>query len=233
MRSLARQSLRVHPGAVEHYRFGHAYDQRYHGRSEDIGFYARLAKGKGDVIEYGAGTGRLTLPLARAGSRVLAVDLAPAMLAVLDEHLQAEPAEVRRRVAIAEGDMRTFATRRRFGLAIVGFHTFCHLYTRADVVAFLARVHAHLEPGGLLAFDVPVPRTDAAGYDAMSQVCLTEMDGPDGPELLTQRWYQPQELVAHLLYNGFEKPKFHGDFLQAAPGPDTDFLAVVSRRAPC
>ncbi|HSC87887.1 MAG TPA: hypothetical protein VLC09_11475, partial [Polyangiaceae bacterium] len=67
-------SLRVHPGAVEHYRYGAAYDERYRGRSEDIDFYLRLARGVDRIVEYGAGTGRLTLPLARAGAQVLAVD---------------------------------------------------------------------------------------------------------------------------------------------------------------
>jgi len=225
--------LRLHPGAIEHYMDGDAYDRRYEGRSEDVAFYCRLGRGAETVLEYGAGTERLTLPLARAGCSVLAVDLSLSMLEGLGARLAREPSEVRRRVVVRQADMRSFRTRRRFDLVIVGFHTFCHLYSRADVAAFLTRVRAHLVPGGTLAFDVPVPRIDAAGYDALSQVCITEMDGPEGPELLTQRWYQPQEILMWLDYSGFEKARMYDDFTTRAPGEDTDFLAFSARSVPC
>lgn len=220
----------VHPGAAEHYRDGLAYEARYEGRTEDTEFYRRLIGAGGDVLEYGAGTGRLTLPLARGGARLLAVDLSESMLEVLRARLGAEPPEVVRRVEVARGDMRHFTTRRRFDWVVVGFHTFCHLYTLNDVVSFLERASRHLKPGGRLAFDVPIPRTDAIGYDPLSQVCVTEMDGPAGPELLTQRWYQPEELRMHLAYAGFERPRFYGDFSSAPPDEDTDFLAVTARK---
>lgn len=216
---------------MEHYVDGAAYDRRYEGRTEDIEFYGRVARDAETILEYGAGTGRLTLPLARSGKKVLAVDLSSAMLRVLDERLSLEDKSVRSRVVTQVGDMRTFSTQRKFDLVVVGFHTFCHLYSRADVVAFLARVREHLKPGGVLALDVPVPRIDSAGYESLAQVCITEMDGPRGPELLTQRWYQPEEVRMHLSYGGFERVRFFGDFSREAPSEDTDFLAVTAVRA--
>ena len=233
MMGVTKQRPRVHPGAAEHYRNHDAYDRRYEGRTEDIAFYARWAGQCGSVLEYGAGTGRLTLPLAERGCTVTAVDLSESMLSGLRARLSSAKPDVRKRVTTKLADMRTFRTACRYDGVIVGFHTFCHLYHRDDVLQFLERAFAHLIPGGRLAFDVPVPRVDAAGYDALSQVCVVEMDGAQGPELLTQRWYQPQELRMHLMFAGFEKVRFLADFTFNQPDEDTDFLVVEARRPAC
>lgn len=225
-----RSPLWIHPGAVEHYRDGSTYDARYEGRTEDIEFYRRITRQAQNILEYGAGTGRITLPLARAGARVCAVDLSASMLTVLERRLAEEAPEVRKRVSLLQADMRSYRSRRKFDAVLVGFHTFCHLYSRDDVKMFLAQARAHLNPGGTLAFDVPIPHIDARGYDALSQVCVAEMDGSEAPELLTQRWYQPEEVRMHLSYAGFSHVKFFGDFSKDPPTEDADFLAVTARR---
>lgn len=188
----------IHSGAAEHYVNAEAYDVRYQGRSEDIGFYCDLVRAGTRVLEYGAGTGRLTLPMIAKGARVTAVDLSQSMLDVLRARASAEIKSGSLDIHCA--DMRTLEPKGEFDLVVCGFHTFCHLYSQSDVRAFLGRVLTALRPGGTFAFDVPMPHVDAAGYDTMSQVCVTEMDGPHGPELLTQRWYQPEEIRMHLHY---------------------------------
>ncbi len=111
----------------------------------------------GPVLEYGAGAGRIALPLARAGLAVDAVDASRPMLDDLAARLAREPGDVRGRVRAVEGDMRTIALRRRYPLVVCGFNTFLHLYERADAERFLARVRRHLAPGGRFAFDVSMP----------------------------------------------------------------------------
>ncbi|HLL22836.1 MAG TPA: hypothetical protein VK427_11925, partial [Kofleriaceae bacterium] len=66
------------------------------------------------------------------------------------------------RVTAVEGDLRGFAlpaalARPRFPLAIAAFNVLEHLYTRGEVAACLRTVAAHIEPGGLFAFDVQLP----------------------------------------------------------------------------
>lgn len=217
-------------GAREHYVNAEAYDARYRARSEDRDFYLRLARGRRRVLEYGAGTGRITVPLARAAERVVAVDASRAMVDVLERRLQEEPHAVQRRVTATVADMRTFATRERFDLALAGFHTLCHLYSRSDMRAFLARVYSHLEPGGLFAFDVPMPRVDLDDYDPIAQVRITHMDGPAGPELLTLRLFQPRELTMHLGYSGFSSVRLLGDFVRRTLDDETDVVAVVAKK---
>jgi hypothetical protein len=71
--------------------------------------------------------------------------------------LARESAQVRRRVRLREGDMREVRLRSRYDLVTCPFNAFLHLYGRNDVERFLARVKAHLAPGGTFAFDVSFP----------------------------------------------------------------------------
>jgi SAM-dependent methyltransferase len=68
----------------------------------------------GPVLELGAGTGRITLPIARAGVQVYALDADPAMLDRLRHKLADEPAEVRERVTVMRR-RREARTGRRHG----------------------------------------------------------------------------------------------------------------------
>jgi SAM-dependent methyltransferase len=117
----------------------------YLGQARDCG---------GPVLELGAGTGRVTLALARDGIAVHALDIEARMLGVLQRKLDDEPPEVRARVTIVEDDMRTFQLAERFALVIAPFRALLHNLTDADHLACFRRVREHLRPGGRLAFNV-------------------------------------------------------------------------------
>jgi SAM-dependent methyltransferase len=145
-------------GSRAHYDDPAYYTQAYADRTDDIDFYVELAKRhRTHVLEYAAGNGRVSIPIARAGRKVTALDLSREMLADFAARLRAEPDAVRARVELRHGDMRRARLRRRFGLVICPFNAFLHLYTRQDVERFLARVHEHLEEKGLFVFDVSMP----------------------------------------------------------------------------
>ncbi|HEU4404784.1 MAG TPA: class I SAM-dependent methyltransferase [Polyangiaceae bacterium] len=155
---LARPDPRFEAGSRAHYEDPVYYEHAYRDRGDDVAFYVALARRTGGpVLEYGVGSGRIALPVARAGLRVDGVDASGPMLAALGARLEGEPAEVRRRVRAYEGDMRSLSLGRRYALVVCGFNTFLHLYERADAERFLARVRRHLAPGGRFALDVSVP----------------------------------------------------------------------------
>lgn len=56
------------------------YDLLYKDVKEDIQMYIKLLKGYKNILEFGAGTGRVTIPLAREGHFIDAVDISPGML---------------------------------------------------------------------------------------------------------------------------------------------------------
>jgi SAM-dependent methyltransferase len=120
-------------------------------------YRARARELGGPVLELGAGTGRITLQLARDGAAVHALDADEGMLDALRAKLAAEPFEVRDRVVVIAGDMRTFRLAERFPLIISPFRAFLHNLTEEDQLTCLNRVREHLTPGGRFAFNVYHP----------------------------------------------------------------------------
>lgn len=136
------------------------YDQDYAGlwQGADIAFYRRLAETSGGpVLEMGCGTGRVLLPLARAGVCVHGMDSSIAMLDQLRARLGAEPAEVRERVALIHGDIRRSDAGRRFPLVIAPANVLHSFLERADQRAWLHNARRHLAVAGALCFDVFQP----------------------------------------------------------------------------
>jgi SAM-dependent methyltransferase len=121
----------------------------------DVEWYRDRARAAGSpVLELGAGTGRITLPIAAAGVSIHALDADKGMLDVLRSKLAAAPPEVQSRVSVVPGDMRTFELEERFALIICPFRAFLHNVTEAEQLACLKRVRQHLRPSGRFAFNV-------------------------------------------------------------------------------
>lgn len=113
---------------------------------EDLGLWRALAdRQHGAVLDIGAGTGRVTLPLARAGHAVLAIDLDDELLGALRD--RAADLEVRTLVA----DARSYGLGEAFGLAIVPMQTVQLLGGADERAAFLESTHMHLTPRAILA----------------------------------------------------------------------------------
>jgi len=130
----------------------HAHHNRY---LEDIPFWLELANQHGDpVLELGCGTGRVLLPLARAGHRVIGLDNNLSMLHFLRSHLEAtlQPAP-----EVFVADRAAFRLAVRFPLIILTCNTFSTLPAEIRRVT-LQCVRLHLKPGGLFATSVPNPR---------------------------------------------------------------------------
>ena len=148
-------------GSRAHYEDAAYYTSIYKKRIDDVQFYVTLAQKnvkRGDaVLEYGIGNGRIALPIARHGVDVVGIDHSAAMLDDLRQRLRSEPPDVRARVTLKRGDMRSAKIARRFPLVILPFNAALHLYERDDVERMLARVRAHLAPGGLFVCDLSVP----------------------------------------------------------------------------
>jgi SAM-dependent methyltransferase len=113
---------------------------------EDLGLWRALAdRQSGAVLDIGAGTGRVTLPLARAGHAVLAIDLDDELLGALRD--RAGDLQVRTIVA----DARSFGIGEEFGLAIVPMQTVQLLGGADGRAAFMESVRLHLAPRAILA----------------------------------------------------------------------------------
>jgi SAM-dependent methyltransferase len=186
------------------------YDHEYRRRRADVAFYREVANTYGSpILELGAGTGRVTTALARDGHNVVALDCAPAMLARLRDKVARLPPSVARRVNIIEGDLRTFdiasalgrRTAMRFPVVIAAFNVLEHLYTRSEVAACLARVAAHLAPGGRFAFDVQLPELEWLTRDPSKRWSKTRFTDPTTQRAMvysTNHDYDPVGQIANI-----------------------------------
>jgi len=76
----------------------------------DVDLYRALAKRTGGpILELAVGSGRIAVPLAEDGHRLVGVDIDPAMLDRARARLAAAAPKVRERVELVEGDMTEVA----------------------------------------------------------------------------------------------------------------------------
>jgi SAM-dependent methyltransferase len=172
----------VDAGSREHYADAALYDYEYRRRRADLAFYRELANrrlgNRGRILELGAGSGRITIPLARAGYDVVAIDSSRPMLDKLRSRVKALPGSVARRITVVEGDLRTFSVPGTFPLAIAVFNVLEHLYTRVELDACLRCVRAQLAPDGAFAFDVQLPDLDWLLRDPTKRWARTRFTDP-------------------------------------------------------
>ena len=138
--------------------FADFYDLYVGDQQSDLPLYLQWAKqANGPILEVGAGSGRLTLPIARAGCRVTAVDVSPAMLERLQRRLQREPDDVQDRTRVVLADMRDLDLGEAFDLVVVPFYTFNYVLTREDQRRALRSLTKHVSDAGRLVIDVFLP----------------------------------------------------------------------------
>jgi SAM-dependent methyltransferase len=133
--------------------------------SGDVAGVASLSRrfASGDVLELGAGTGRLTLPLARAVAprRVVALDASPAMLERLRAKLDAAP-DVRN-VDVVCGDMSDDSVPRGpFSLVVVSYNTLFNLPDEDAQRRCFTTIAGRLVADGACVIDCFVPVDDPA-----------------------------------------------------------------------
>jgi SAM-dependent methyltransferase len=170
------------------------YDGAYAAKQDlvDLPFYLDLAEqSRGPVLEIACGTGRVLLPVARQGIEICGVDNSRPMLDVLTRNLASESQQVRDRVTVQHGDMRTFRLNRKFPLVMIPFRPLQHMFTVEDQVAALKTAAAHLADSGILAFDVFYPKFDM----------IWEKVGEEVPEM---RW-RPDSDSTKVVHRFFRK----------------------------
>jgi SAM-dependent methyltransferase len=117
--------------------------------AQDLELWRSLVGEYGDpVLDVGAGTGRVTLDLARRGHRVTALDRDPELLAELAH--RAGTLEV----ATVLGDAREFELPDRFAVCLVPMQTIQLLGGAGGRARFLERAQRHLMPGGVVAIAI-------------------------------------------------------------------------------
>ncbi len=178
------------------------YDLLYGKDQHDLAFYQSMAEQTGGpVCELACGTGRLTLPLARAGFEITGVDISRVMLEQLRAKLSAEPPAVRDRVTVIQADIREWRPDKRFRLVFCPVNSFLHLLTTDDQLRCLRAARDYLADDGRLVIDIFAP-----SYPRLASRTETVVDRQHDPENgrqmvmtdIAQRDWQHQLIEAHL-----------------------------------
>ena len=223
-------------------RIARLYDPWSASVLEDVEFYVDEAvRSGGPVLELGVGTGRIAVPVARAGVRVVGVDSSEGMLAVAREQAELAGVELDLRL----GDLRDPPVEEEFALVVIPFRTLLHMKTDDDRRAALAAVRARLPEGGRFVFDVFTPGADdiaethgrwierepgifeRADWDGDAQTLTLSVRGDAGESTMTLWWLEPERWHSLLSEAGFAVDACYGWFDRRpyAGGEDTVWVA--------
>ena len=197
--------------------------------TEDVDYYVAeaLAAG-GPVLELAVGTGRIAVPIARAGVPVVGVDESQAMLDQARAHAEREG--VAHLVDLRLGDMREPPVDGRVPLVIVPFRSLLHMTDEQQKLRVLRAARAALTDGGRLVFDVFAPSAEdiaethgrwlerepgifeRADWDESTRTLTLSVRG-DGPTTsFTLHWQTAAEWRRLIDEAGLEVVELHGWF---------------------
>ena len=140
--------------------FGDEVSKRYDAEEtrgdeeETVAFLARLAGGR-DALELAVGTGRIALPLSRAGVLVDGIELSQDMVDRMREKPDGDQIEV------SLGDMSRVSTGRTYGLVYLVYNTIGNLLTQDDQVRCFENAARHLADDGAFVLECRIPAAPA------------------------------------------------------------------------
>jgi len=214
-----------HYEAVMERTFGSLYDRLTSSALAEID--ARIDKGS-SVIDFGAGCGRLALPLARRGLQVTAVEPSPAMFEELRhraELLAGQDPEASARLTLVHTSMQGYGGDHTHDLALCVFTVIAYMLDHHTLDSALRAAGGALRPGGLLLIDVPNEEVfesmEHDTGDIIREVSIEPLEGPlyryrestlirtaDGPtryeDAFTLRRWTVDEIRDALARVGFE-----------------------------
>ncbi len=159
-------------------------------------FYLEAAaESAGPILDLACGSGRFTVPLARAGHRVVGGDRSSEML----KQARANVAAAGAAAEFVTLDMRDFDLGQQFGLVFVAANTLLHLHRGDELARCLRAVRRHLRGNGRFAFDIFVPSPAILSRDPARRYPVETVRHP-GLGLVTVEEttrYDPASRISH------------------------------------
>lgn len=183
------------------------YHTHHSLHQEDIPYWLELASRTfGAILELGCGTGRVLLPLARAGHTCWGLDNDPAMLEFCAH--QIDP-QLRARIHLVQADMRTFQLPEKFSLILLPCNTLSTL-AELDLERLLKNVFKHLAPGGCFTCSLANPellrQMPRTGPEEVEETFPHPLDGT--PVQVSSAWERDENLFK--LTWSYTHPKLGG-----------------------
>ncbi len=129
------------------------YDLLYQDVTEDISMYLKLLKGHENILEFGAGTGRVTIPLAEDGHNIDAVDIEINMLEKLSKRIEND-SNLFQRINPILGNMCGYNSKKAYDAIIIPLTSFNYLLTEEDQILCLKSVFSNLKDDGFAIIEL-------------------------------------------------------------------------------
>ena len=144
----------------------------------DIPMYLEHARRSGaPILGLGCGTGRILIPLAKAGFRVVGLDLYPSMLSVAGEKIAQLGESTRKRISLIQADISHFSLKRCFNMAYISANTIFQL-SRREQRKCLECVSGVLKSGGTILIDCESPGSISTAQECVGMLSRFD-DYPD------------------------------------------------------
>jgi SAM-dependent methyltransferase len=205
------------------------YDPWSRSVVEDVRFYVEEARAAGGtVVELCVGTGRIAVPIATDGVKVIGIDTSQGMLDVAAE--RAEVAGVSELVDLRFGDMRDPPIDGTYPLVICPFRSLLHMESDEDRRATLRAIRRLAAPGGRFVFDIFTPAADdiaetngrwierepgiweRADWDEQARRLILRVRGDGSESQLSLAWLSVREWIELLMDEGFVVDALYGWF---------------------
>lgn len=221
------------------------YDAWSASVTEDVPFYVEEAVASGGpVVELAVGTGRIAVPIARAGVPVIGIDSSPGMLEACRARARADG--VGELLDLRLGDLLEPPVAERVPLVICPFRSFLHLADDGARRRALEGSRALLLPEGRLVFDVFAPDRDdiaethgrwlerepgifeRADWDTRTRTLTLRVRTQDREATMSLAWRSPTEWRSLLEETGFSVDACYGWFDRRPYDGGEDTIWVAS-----
>lgn len=130
--------------ALDYEQIAHLYDS-YLRFTDDVPFFLQFCQEiGGSVVELMCGTGRISLPLLKAGVNLTCVDASPTMLNILRQKLASQNLTAH----LIEADVADLQLDSTFDLVLLPFQSFHELQTEVERQQTLHKIAQVLKPSG-------------------------------------------------------------------------------------
>lgn len=233
------------------------YDQMHtQGAGKDFNFYKSIAEKAGKkALEMACGTGRLTIPLAKAGINMTGIDISEKMLSEARRKAELESVTIN----WIQADCCHFSISEKFPFIFIPCNSFHHIYEIESIKNVFDCVKVHLEPDGFFALDIYKPDFKILSRDPSRKYHVMKYINSNGVEVsvdemnlynpLTQvneiKWFHtnleskvvsthelimrqffPEELKLILMTNGFQIVESYGSW-DMEPISDKNFKQIL------
>lgn len=130
--------------------------------TSDIKALIKIAQKQGQtVLELGSGTGRILIPLAKAGLNVTGLEFSRDMIDIANRKLEAEDSKVRNRCKIMQGDVLDFNLNAAFDLVLASCNFINHFTDYKSLKQIFSNARDHLKDNGVFLIDCSLPNVKA------------------------------------------------------------------------